>query len=259
MKGLSGEAVEAIQKLIGDRFDIISMQFLGLIPKITKTKRIVFSTSKNSLTSLFLQALGTRDPNQDEENTLKTILRIANGYIEALKERTQARAIQNINAYVLDQNSKREDVKGDKIKDIFNTELDKAGKHFKLIANTESNKATNTGTALQISKVGTSNGEDDPTIFFVVTIDDRTGPEEFILHLLPDKKTPRVWKLSEVGHEYHKKGDTNPKFPGLHPSCRCKITYLAKGFGFDEAGRVIYKNKDWDEFKFQREKYGKPR
>src|SRR5690606_16133318 len=24
---------------------------------------------------------------------------------------------------------------------------------------------------------------------------------------------------SEIGHEYHKVGDPNPKFPGLHPNC----------------------------------------
>lgn len=259
MKGLSSEAAEVIEKMIGEKFDVIGMQFLGLIPKVSKTKRIVFSTAKNSLTSLFLQALGTRDPNKEEEDTLKVILRIANGYVEALKERTQARAIQNINAYITEQNSKREPISSAQAKKIMETELDKAGKHFKLIANSESNKATNIGTGLQIQKVGESNGEEDPTVFFIVTIDDVTGPEEFVLHLLPDKKTPRVWKLSEIGHEYHKKGDSNPKFPGLHPNCRCKLTYLAKGFGFDDDGKVVYKGADWDELKHQREKHGLPR
>lgn len=258
MKGLSNDAVEAIERMISDRFDTIGMNFLGMIPKVTKTKRIVFSTAKDSLTSLFLQALGSRDPNKEEEDTLKVILRIANGYVDALKSRTQARVVQSINAYVLDQNAKREPISLDQTKKIFREEMDKAGKHFKLIANSESNKATNMGTALQISKVGESNGEEDPTVFFVVTIDDVTGSEEFKLHLLPDRKTPRVWKLSEIGSEYHKKGDSNPKFAGLHPNCRCKITYLAKGFGFDASGKVTYISSDHDEFENQRKEYGKP-
>ena len=257
MKGLSDKAVEAIERMVADRFDSIGMQFLGMIPKVTKSKRIIFSTAKNSLTSLFLQALGSRNPNKQEEDTLKVILRIANSYVDALKNRTQARIIQNINAYVTDQNSKRETVKIGETKKIFREEMDKAGKHFKLIANSESNKTTNMGTALQISKVGESNGEDDPTVFFVVTIDDVTGKEEFKLHLLPDKKTPRVWKLSEIGSEYHKKGDTNPKFAGLHPNCRCKITYLSKGFGF-ENGKVSYISADHDELESQRKEFGKP-
>lgn len=251
MKGLSSEAVEAIEKMIGSRFDTISMQFLGMIPKVSKTKRIVFSTSKNSLTSLFLQALGTKNPNKQEEDSLKVILRIANGYVDALKSRTQARIIQGIESYVTNQNSKREPIESSQASKIFRDEMDKAGKHFKLIANSESNKTTNIGTALQISKVGESNGEDDPTVFFVVTIDDVTGKEEFRLHLLPDKKTPRVWKLSEIEGGYHKKGESNPKFGGLHPNCRCKLTYLAKGFGFKD-GKVTYIGADHDELEKQR-------
>lgn len=259
MKGLSLKAVEAIERMVSDRFDKIGMDFLGIVPKISKTKKIVFSTAKNSLTSLFLQALGTRNPNGSEEEMLKVILRIANGYVDSLKERTQARIVQNINAYVSNQQSNNNPVSVDKTKKIFRDEMDKAGKHFKLIANSESNKTANTGTALQISKVAESQGVKDPTVFFIVTIDDVTGPEEFVLHLLPDRKTPRCWKLSEIGNEYHKKGENNPKFAGLHPNCRCKITYLALGFGFDENGKVKYKGKDWDEFEYQRKEYGLPR
>lgn len=258
MKGLSLKAVEAIERIVSERFDKVGMQFLGLVPAITKTKRIVFSSAKNSLTSLFLQALGTRNPNKNEEETLKVILRIANGYVDALKERTQARIVHDINAYIRDQNSKNKPVSLDKTKDIFRKEMDKAGKHFKLIANSESNKTTNVGTALQISKVAESQGIEDPTVFFIITHDDRTGFYEYVLHTLPDKKTPRLWKLSEISTNYYKPGEQYPSICGLHPNCRCKITYLAKGFGFDENGKVKYKGKDWDEFKYQREKYGLP-
>jgi hypothetical protein len=232
---------------------------LGLIPKLSREKKVIFTTSRNSLTSLFLQALGSQDPNKSEEDTLKVLLRIANGYADALKERTKSRIIHRIDGYLKEQYLSEDQAKSTSICDMFNAEMDKAKKHFKLIANTESNKAVNTGTALQISKVGKSQGQDDPTVFFIVTIDDVTGPEEFILHLLPDHKTPRVWKLSEIGSEYHKKGDWNPKLPGLHPNCRCKLTDLAKGWGFNEAGYITYKGKDWDEYGYQREKYGLPR
>ena len=39
--------------------------------------------------------------------------------------------------------------------------------------------------------------------------------------MLPDGITPRVWKMSEMGSGYHKKGDSSPKIGGLHPRCRC--------------------------------------
>ena len=95
-------------------------------------------------------------------------------------------------------------------------------------------------------------------VFFSVIIDDVTGKEEFKLHLLPDRKTPRVWFLSEIGAEYHKKGDSNPKLAGLHPNCRCKLTYLAPGWGFTKDGKVTYIGPDHDEISKQREEYGKP-
>lgn len=36
---------------------------------------------------------------------------------------------------------------------------------------------------------------------------------------MPDGITPRLWKLSEVGSGYHRKGDESPKLGGLHPNC----------------------------------------
>ncbi len=257
MKGLSVKATEAIEKLIHNKFDTLSLQFLGLIPKATKEKRIVFSTSRQNIISLFLQALGDRDPNNLEEQTLKKIMQIAAGYIDGLKERTASKIVADIDSYVTNQNMKKQPIAPGKIGEIIDKDMKQAKNHFKLIANSESNKAVNVGTALQISKMAEQKKEEDPTIFFIVTLDDVTGSEEFRLHLLPDRKTPRVWRLSDVGSEYHKKGDSNPKFPGLHPNCRCKLTYLAAGWGFSESGHVKYIGPDHDEYASQIEKYGR--
>ena len=259
MAGLTNEAADAIVKMIEGRFNSISLNFLGLVPKLTKEKRIVFSTARNSLTSLFLQSLGTRDPSKPEEDTLKVILRIASGYTDALRDRTTSRVLQSIDGYVREQTIQDKPIKADKVREMVEKEMKSATHHFKMITNTESNKAANTGTALQIQKIGESKGEKDPTVFFVVTVDDVTGPEEFVLHLLKDRMTPRLWKLSEIGSSYHKKGEKNPKLAGLHPNCRCKLTYLAKGFGFDHKGEVTYISPDHDEFKIQRKEFALPR
>ena len=259
MSALTLKAIRSIERLVDDHFDKISMEFLGIIPKMTQQKRIIFSTAQNSLVSLYSEALGNTNPNKNEENILKVMLRISNGYIDSLRDRTKSNIIEKINGYILDQEAKKETISLNKAKEMFRDEMEKAKKHFKLIANTESNKVTNTGTALQIAKIGKANNEEDPTVFFIVTIDDVTGSEEFVLHLLPDKKTPRVWKLSEISHEYHKKGDPTPSLAGLHPMCRCKISYLANGYGFNEEGKVVWKSENWNELQYQREKYGKPR
>jgi len=258
MKGLTNSGVKSIEKLIKSKFDLLSLRFLGILPTASQQKSIIFKTTRNNLVSLFLQALGTRDPNSLEERTLKTMLRIANGYMDGLRDRTAARVVHDIDSYMKNKSLQNAPIDLDEVNAMIDGELDKAGKHMKLIAAAESNKAINTGVALQISKMGKDKKE-DPTVFFVVTHDDVTGPEEYVLHTLPDRVTPRVWKLSEIGSEYHKKGDSNPKFPGLHPNCRCKLTYLAKGFGFDDAGSVKYIDKNHDEFEAQREKYGLPR
>lgn len=259
MQGLSPKALKSLERTLKSKFDDISLGFLGLIPRRIHEKHIVFQTSKDNLISIFLKSLGSRDPNKLEEATLKTMLSVANNYLNGLRDRTVAKLIHDVDSYIKDQKRKDNSVSINHIDKIIKKEMDKAGKHLKMIATAESNKVTNVGTALQIAKIAEERKQDDPTVFFVVTIDDVTGPEEFVLHLLPDRKTPRVWKLSEIGHDYHKAGEPNPKLPGLHPNCRCKLTYLAPGWGFDASGRVKYKGPKWDEFEHQREIYGLPR
>lgn len=259
MKGLSDKAASAISKMIDGNFNSISLDFLGIVPKIKHNTNITFSTKKNSLTELFLHSLGTSKANKDEENTLKVILRIANDYVGALKDRTKAKTINNLDGYIKDRNAKKQPIKEEKLKEIVGKEMKQAKNHFKMIANSESNKASNTGTALQISKIAEGKGEDDPTVFFVVVIDERNDPETYRLHLLPDRRTPRLYKLSELGSEYHKKGDEWPKIQGTNPNCRCKISYLPLDFGFDEKGSPKFIGIDHDDFKAQRAKYGLPK
>lgn len=259
MKGLTEKGVRSIENLIKQKFDSLALRFLGIIPTQSHEKSLIFKTTRNSLLSLFLQALGTRDPNHLEERSLKTMLRIASGYMNSLRDKTATKVTHDIDAYVKNQYSKKQPVSIKAVNSILDKEMDKAKNHIKLIANAESNKSVNLGSALQITKMAKQQKIEDPTVYFVVTIDDVTGPEEFVLHLLPDRKTPRVWKLSEIGSEYHKIGDSNPKLPGLHPNCRCKLTLLPDGFGFDKNGSITYIDKNHDEFKSQRETYGLPR
>jgi hypothetical protein len=257
MKGLSLKAIQDLEKLISKKFDKLGLDFLGMVPKITKSKRIIFKTAKTSLTSLFLQALNSRTPNKLEEEVLKSMLRMADGYIQALKDKTKTNLIHSINSYVMDKNSKTETVRMTDIKKIMEDGMKKAGNHFKLIANAETNRAVNTGTALQISKVGESLGIKDPTVFFIVVRDERSDPETIRLHLLPNEIN-RVWKLSELGNEYHKKGDHNPKVQGTNPNCRCHLTILAPGFTISGLNRVSFKALNWDEYAYQKEVFGHP-
>lgn len=258
MKGLTTKTADILEKIIDSVFNSLTLRLLGIVPKISRTKSIVFRTSKDSLTSLFLKQLGTTEPTKSEEDTLKVLLRIANGYADALRDRTKTKVLQNVDSYLKGQSSQDKPIKIKEVKNIVNTELDKAKNHFKLIAGTEGHKCVNTANALSISKLASNKGIEDPTVFFSVIKDDRTGFYEFVLHTLDDKVTPRVWKLSEIDSNYYKNGNQYPSISGLHPNCRCILTFLSPGFGFDEKGKLKYKGPKWDEFEHQRELYGLP-
>lgn len=263
MRGLSLKTIKEIKKIIESKFDLFNLMLLGILPKDKKQidggKKMYFTTSKHkNLIELFIDALDDK-PNKAEEIVLKKILSGAKGYVDSLKEKTIARIIHDLDSYVTEQSQKKEPIDKGVFDSIINQNMKRSGNHFKMIANTESNRAVNYAVSLQIKKIAKDKKIDDPVVFFVVTIDDVTGPEEFVLHLLPDRKTPRVWKLSELSYGYHKKGDPNPSIGGLHVNCRCKLTVLMPGFGFDKDGKVRYVGPDHDEFKVQRNKYGLPR
>lgn len=243
--------VDRVQDFVSNKFDKIALRFLGIIPRLGRNKTEL-RTARSSLASLFLQALGTREPNKNEEDALKMCLRIASDYIESLKQKTQAEILVNLN----EEFKKNPDATN--ISRVVREGFNKATSHLGVVLNAESNRCVNTANSLKIQKVAASQGVDDPTVFFNVTVDDVTGPYEFILHLLPDKITPRLYKMSEISHNYYKNGDQYPSLLGLHPGCRCILTYLPPSFGFGENGKVTYISKGYDAFKEQREKYGLP-
>ena len=71
------------------------------------------------------------------------------------------------------------------------------------------------------------------------------------VHLMPDGITPKVFKLSEVSAQYHKKGENIPSYAGLHPHCRCSLVMLPQNYGFKK-GKISYMTDGYDEYKTQR-------
>jgi hypothetical protein len=254
---LNNKSLQLISDKIADKFDRLISSFLGL-EAISKNKRIVLSAKPKSLSSLFISSLG-RAPSSVEKTALQGILKTANGYVEAIKNQTIAKIMGDINGYMTEQVLGEQEGSITKIQNIISNELKNVSKKLEVVVGAESNKSINMATALKIKKIGEERGIDDPTVAFIVTVDDVTGDEEFILHLLPDKKTPRAWKLSELKGSFHKRGEPNPSLCGLHTWCRCSLVTIMPGYGFNEAGKIVYKGPDYDVFKEQREKYGLPR
>ena len=253
MNGISSSGKEQIAAVVEDMFDNIALQFVGDIPKLRNKKKLVISSKRNfGLAQLFVQAMQNKTPNPVEQDVLKSLLESAYGYVESLKSRTKSNVTERIDGLVREANLNNRKPDEQEIRDILAEELQKAKSHMKAIAESEATKLRNLGTMMDISRVASSLGDEDPTVFFVVVKDGVTCKECVRLHLMPDQITPRLWKFSELKQGYHKRGEDNPSAFGLHPHCRCTLTYLSAGFGFDRMGKVSYRSEDYDAYGKQR-------
>ena len=253
MIGISSSGKETINKTVEDMFDRIALQFIGDIPKLKYKKLLLISSEPNlGLGHLFVQAMANKTPNPVEADALKSLLESSHGYIEALKNRTKSAVAERIDGLVKEARTRGEKVKEQDVHDALEEEMRKARAHLLTVVEAESTKLRNLGTMMDISRVSASIGDEDPTVFFVVVRDSSTCKECIRLHLMPDKVTPRVWKFSELRQSYHKRGEEAPSAFGLHPHCRCTLTYLTEGFGFDKYGKVAYQGQGHNEHAKQR-------
>lgn len=251
MIGLSSSGKEEIAQVVEEMFDNIALHFIGEIPSLKGKKILTISSQRNiGLPHLFVQAMANKNPNAIEQDALRSLLISAHGYIESLKSRTKSNVAERIDSIVKEAKSKKKPVNKSDIEDALQEELNKAKSNLRAIVESESTKFRNVGSMMDISRVAASQGDEDPMVFFVVVKDGKTCSECKRLHLKTDG-TPRVWKFSELKQGYHKRGEESPSAFGLHPHCRCTLTYLAKGFGFKN-GRVTYISSGHDEFDKQR-------
>lgn len=253
MFGISNHGKEALNQVVEDIFDKISLQFIGDIPKLRHRKNLVISNQRNfGLANLFVQAMGNRTPNSIEQDMLKSLLDSAHGYVESLKNKTKSNITERIDGLAREARIKNQKMNEEEVQSVIDEELGKAKSHLRAIAESESTKLRNLGTMMDISRVAADLGDSDPTVFFVVIKDDTTCKECIKLHLMPDRSTPKLWKFSELKQGYHKRGEENPSAFGLHPHCRCTLTYLSRGFGFDKYGKVSYMTEGHDAYRGQR-------
>lgn len=253
MIGISGAGKENIAKIVDDMFDRIALSFLGNIPRFKNKKLMVFSTSPNlGLSHLFVQAMQNKVPNALEQEVLKGLLISADGYIESLKNKTRANITEAVDGMARQADLMNDKIDSKMVEKLIENELAKAKVHIKTIIESEATKLRNLGTLMDITRVAASVNDDDPTVFFQVVRDATTCKECVKLHIMPDGVTPRLWKFSELKQGYHKRGEVNPSAFGLHPHCRCTLTYLSKGFGFNDKGEVGYQAEKHDAFSKQR-------
>lgn len=254
MQGLSSGGKEAIGNKVEELFDRIAVDLVGELPRFKNRKTVIISSKRNfGLADLFVQSMQNKTPNAIERDALKGLLNSAADYVESLKSRTKAAVTERIDGLIRESKLQGRELASAEIQSILDDELERAKGLLKAITEAESTKLRNMGTLMDITRTSSSLDDADPTVFFVVVRDGATCKECIRLHLMPDQTTPRLWKFSELKQGYHKRSENNPSAFGLHPHCRCTLTYLARGFGFAK-GLVTYKAENHDEFSRQRKK-----
>lgn len=252
---LSEAARRLVEEELDNIFDRLIISFLGPTAPI-KSKTIVFTASYNqtfSLSGIYFSSMEASGKPAQNLDTLKSAVRVASNYMESLRADAKAKVIHTIETELANhQKGITEDDFRENIRNALEETMGSVSSNLKRVVATEATKAKNLAALEAISRVASDQGVKDPTVFFAVVKDKNMCQECKRLHLEDDLVIPRVWKLSEIGHEYHKRGDKYPKVHSLHPNCRCFLTFLPPGFGFDSEGRLTYKSFDYDEYENQR-------
>lgn len=255
-KRVSESGKRKIEATIDKVFENTASDLLGYIPGDQK-KTIVFTSKRPTFTlaDLFVKAMRDKMPNPNERDVLKGLIRIAYGFISGLKERTKSNVIARIDDHIQDAHKKGQKADPEKITEAINIEMSKARSHMKTIAEAEGTKSRNTGAAMDISRIGASLGNDDPFVYFQMVHDASTCKYCIANHLMPDKVTPKVVRLSEISAGYlstQDRKDGKLSLAGQHPHCRCTLVILAPGWGF-KSGKLNFMGLGHSEFHKQQE------
>jgi hypothetical protein len=244
-------AVRLIHRAIDGLFDRVKGRYLG--PGAVGPKRIFISYKPElTLQGLYSAAAGEERARPDE-GVMGSLVRIAEGYLDASRAKTKARVVAAVQQFLRDAAAKGrgadvETVLGGQLADVWGQVTGDIVK----ILDTEATHARNIGTLEGITKVSAAAGIEDPVVYFIVVRDTETCAECLRLHTLGDKAmTPRCWYLSEVGNGYHRRGEEVPKIGGLHPHCRCTLATLMPGYGFI-GGALRYVGRGHNELVKQR-------
>jgi hypothetical protein len=247
-------AVRKINNAIDAIFDKAKVRMLG--HDAVRGKRIMIGFQRDLSLPGIYEAGSLEEGVKPDLDVLQSLLDVAANYIEAARVRAKARVINEVEAAIANARHKGGMARED-FRDKVNVQLAEVWRdvsaNIHAIVDVEAQRVKNTSILDGIIGANAAAGIKDPYIYFVVVRDKDLCGECKRLHLMPDGVTPRVWKLSELGHAYHKKGEEEPKVGGLHPHCRCTMVTLMPGYGFNKQGKVTFKAYKHDELKAQRE------
>ena len=248
---LSDGARQKVEEHIDRLFDRLLGRFVGIGPK-----SIGFEITHDpvlSLPGVFASAAVEGGTSEPDKGVLSSLLRITANYLNGIRERAKAQILYELENAVTRTGAEN---MADVMKELEGHLADQWTKitaDVKRVLETETAHASNQGLFDGITKVGNSMGIHDPVVFKVVVKDDLLCEVCKKVWIWDDGITPRLYRMSELQHGYM--DDRHEPFPtvgGSHPHCRCTLTTLMPGFGFDAAGLVAWVAPDHDELAKQR-------
>lgn len=237
--------IKLIESKIGGLFDSVKGVFLG--PK-SYGKGLMIAFDKQLSLSGMYETASREEGGIPDIQTLSTLNTTAENYLDSLKSKAVNQVIKDIEKH-LHENPK---ANSETIQQSIVETWASVSNNLKMIVESETQAAKNIALIDGILRVNASSGIDDPYVIFIPVKDNLVCNECVKIHLMPDGVTPKVFKLSEVSRSYHKRGENSPSIFNLHPNCRCVMSTILPGYGFNEKGRVKYISKDHDEYKNQR-------
>jgi hypothetical protein len=253
---LPPQALTAIEVAVKRIFNRIRARALGL--RYPAGKHLTIGYRPELTLQGIFDAAQTDEGVKPRAEVIAPVIDVAGKYLDAAEARTQAKIGHEIHAFLHEAQQKGvktslATVLGGKIAEVYG----QTSRDVKRILETEANISHNTGAIDGIGRVAAGLGIDDPVMVQIHPLDEFTCAECLRICYMPDKLTPRAWRMSELSAGYHKKGDDVPSLGGQHPNCRGRWTQVLPGYGFT-AGKVDYISPDYDLIADQRgEKLGK--
>lgn len=251
MPALSQAAARKIDSTVDDLFDRLMTRLLG--HGFTGRHLFIGFNEDLSLPGIF-HAATTGEGGTVDTTILNGVADIARDYINKNREDAKAKTKQHVRSLMADLHAGKIDP--DDFENHVDSSLhelwDTVRSGVERVVSTENEHAKTLGIKDGIDQINASLGVEDPVVCFVPVKDHSLCDECRRLHLLPDGVTPKVWLSSEVESGYHKRGVDRPSWQLLHPHCRCALSTVLKGFGFDKSGRVTFISSDHDELAYQR-------
>lgn len=176
------------------------------------------------------------------DDTIETLSEVAGNYLEAKKLKTKNQLIADL------KNAK---TKKD-IVSIVKRHIESSEKYVEMLISNETRIAQAYASREGITRLSEDIGDKDPTVVFLGVVDKKQCKYcKMMYHdtVIPHK--PKPYKLSQVKQGYFKPKEWDSKTPyqaPIHPSCRHSMSYVAKGYGFDNSGMPVFKGLDYDYF-----------